>query len=370
VTVSVAVVGAGPAGAFCAARLAASGNRVTIYDPSHPREKPCGGGVTAGVFRRWPELQVLQADGRPSWIVRMRGGRGRELAFPMEQPIYVFSRRVFDGRLLEMALAAGATLRPARVRAVTCDPEGVSVDLGAEVIRHDFVVGADGASSIVRRSLLGETPGGQASYATAGFHVAGLGESDLYVEFTRDYPGYLWVFPRPDHCSVGIAAPIGRENGAQLRARVLGLLERRYPGSLDLPRVPYGASIPVGDGPVAGPRFALVGDAAAANDAITGEGIHHAIDSGGILADALAEAGADGAPALYARRWADGPGGELAACLALARRLYRPVTVDLSMALAARNGRIRRLMAAMPTAELPYRGLWRRILRETLLGRA
>ena len=42
----VIVVGAGPAGSWLAYRLASAGARVAIYDPSHPREKPCGGGVT------------------------------------------------------------------------------------------------------------------------------------------------------------------------------------------------------------------------------------------------------------------------------------------------------------------------------------
>ena len=42
----VAVVGAGPAGTWAAERLARGGARVTIFDASHPREKPCGGGVT------------------------------------------------------------------------------------------------------------------------------------------------------------------------------------------------------------------------------------------------------------------------------------------------------------------------------------
>ena len=52
---SVAVVGAGPAGAFCAERLARAGFAVTIFDPSHPREKPCGGGVTPVTFEKYPE---------------------------------------------------------------------------------------------------------------------------------------------------------------------------------------------------------------------------------------------------------------------------------------------------------------------------
>ncbi|HTO70926.1 MAG TPA: NAD(P)/FAD-dependent oxidoreductase [Myxococcota bacterium] len=366
----VAVVGAGPAGSFCAWRLARAGQRVTLYDPSHPREKPCGGGVTPGAFARWPELAELRAAARPAHAVRMFAPRGRELCVPLARPIEIFSRRVLDGALLERARKAGAELRAVRVRRVTAQARGAELELDAGRARHDFVVGADGASSAVRRSLVGERPGGPASYATAGWHVAGLPEREIVIEFTREFAGYLWVFPRPDHASVGIAAPVGAANGAELRARVAELLERRYPGSRALPREPYAASIPVGGGPVAGPGFALVGDAANANDAITGEGIQHALDSAGLLADALCEAGPERAPALYTERWHAGPGGELAACARLARRLYRPRTVDFSLALAAKSRRARALMAEMLLAEQPYRGLGRRLAAEVLRLRA
>src|SRR5215510_3189120 len=42
----VAIVGAGPAGCWAAYELAMRGARTTLVDGSHPREKPCGGGVT------------------------------------------------------------------------------------------------------------------------------------------------------------------------------------------------------------------------------------------------------------------------------------------------------------------------------------
>ena len=42
----VAIVGAGPSGAWTAYQLARRGARVVIVDGSHPREKPCGGGIT------------------------------------------------------------------------------------------------------------------------------------------------------------------------------------------------------------------------------------------------------------------------------------------------------------------------------------
>ncbi|HXX47448.1 MAG TPA: NAD(P)/FAD-dependent oxidoreductase [Myxococcota bacterium] len=367
----VAVVGAGPAGSFCAWRLARAGHRVTLYDPSHPREKPCGGGVTPGVFARWPELGELRAAARPSHLVRLAGPRGRELSVGLAQPIEIFSRRVLDSLLLERACKAGAELRELRVRRVGQTPGGIELELaGGARARHGFVVGADGAASAVRRSLLGERPGGAASYATAGFHVAGLAESEIAIEFTREFAGYLWVFPRTDHASVGIAAPVGAANGTELRARVLEFLERRYPGSRALPSEPYAASIPVAPGPVAGPGFALAGDAANANDAITGEGIGHALDSGGLVADALCEAGPERAPALYTERWQAGPGGELAACARLARRLYRPATVDFSLALAAHSRRARRLMADMLVAGQSYRALGRRLARDLLRPRS
>src|ERR1700741_1563557 len=42
----VAIIGAGPSGSWLAYLLACRGARVALVDRSHPREKPCGGGVT------------------------------------------------------------------------------------------------------------------------------------------------------------------------------------------------------------------------------------------------------------------------------------------------------------------------------------
>ncbi|MEE2704301.1 MAG: NAD(P)/FAD-dependent oxidoreductase [Myxococcota bacterium] len=366
----IAVVGAGPAGSFAAERLARTGNPVTLYDPSHPREKPCGGGVTPGVFRRYPELRELRAIGRAAPAVRLRAPGSECLRVEIPHPIDVFSRAALDGALLERALRAGVELRAARVRRVRVDRDAAWLDLDSATTRHDFVIGADGASSTVRRSLLGERPGLARGMATAGFFVEGLFETELYVEFVADWPGYLWVFPRGDHASAGICAPVGVENGLRLRERVLAMLEARYPGSLSLPRRAYGASIPcAGRGnQVAGPRFALVGDAANAVDAITGEGIQHAIDGAALLADTLANSGPLEAPSIYARRWHDGNGRELRWSAHLRARLYRPATVRLALRLAARSRRAKRVMADLLTMLQPYSGLPRRLLREAVPG--
>ena len=206
--------------------------------------------------------------------------------------------------------------------------------------------------------------------ATAGFFVEGLPEAELYVEFVRDWPGYLWVFPRPDHASAGICAPIGIENGVRLRARVLAMLEARYPGCLSLPRRPYAASIPCPGrrNRVAGPRFALVGDAANAVDTITGEGIQHAIDGAALLAETLTSSGPLEAPSIYARRWNHGNGRELRWSSSLGARAYRPATVGLALRLAARSRRAKRVLADLLTVLQPYSGLPRRLLLEAVAG--
>ena len=52
----VIVIGGGPAGATAAALLARRGARVIIVDGSHPREKPCGGGLTHKAVECFPFL--------------------------------------------------------------------------------------------------------------------------------------------------------------------------------------------------------------------------------------------------------------------------------------------------------------------------
>ncbi|MBA2259511.1 MAG: FAD-dependent oxidoreductase, partial [Acidobacteria bacterium] len=114
----VAVIGAGPAGAWCACRLATAGATVALVDGSHPREKACGGGVsgralavvgsapdgTAGVRI---ESATFAYDGRRVELP-LTGGNGRA-------PLSVFARRDFDAHLVERARAAGATLIEERV---------------------------------------------------------------------------------------------------------------------------------------------------------------------------------------------------------------------------------------------------------------
>src|SRR5947207_11183056 len=91
----VLVVGAGPAGATAARTLAMAGVRVRLVDrAAFPRNKPCGGGISARAIHRFPYLarelaripihavsrlhlegpdgdaQTIESDGRSGLLVR------------------------------------------------------------------------------------------------------------------------------------------------------------------------------------------------------------------------------------------------------------------------------------------------------------
>src|SRR5206468_10013165 len=103
----VAVVGAGPAGALAALRLAGDGAGVTVFDASHPREKPCGGGLTAKALRLLPAAPA--ADPLPVRYVdrcRFDAGQGDSVEVALARNVGISSRRALDAWLLRRAVAA------------------------------------------------------------------------------------------------------------------------------------------------------------------------------------------------------------------------------------------------------------------------
>ena len=173
------IVGAGPAGAWAAYSLARRGARVTIFDPSHPREKSCGGGVTGRALALVAD--ALKETSLPASTIRRARffdtARGHSAIVPLstdrrirlkpdptdlietptdliETPsLIVASRATFDAALLESARQAGATLITARVTGVTLEPGGARIQTTDGAYRSRFLIGTDGANSLVRRRL-------------------------------------------------------------------------------------------------------------------------------------------------------------------------------------------------------------------------
>lgn len=357
----VAVVGAGPAGTLAAHDMARGGIHVVLFDPTHPREKPCGGGLTGRALELLPEFPAHDpAPLREVLTCRFESGSGEAVTLTLPRPMAVASRRDLDSWLLRRAREAGAQHVGERV--VDVNPDGWLTTSEGRQQRFDVIVGADGSGSLVRRMFLSPTPKDRLTMAAGWFAP---GDSDLVVRFIPEYAGYLWLFPRRGHVGVGVGAPLGTVPTRSLLERLDAEVRRSFPALAqgELPRyahtIPAPSSDPRSITEVAGKRWALVGDAAAFTDPITGEGIHFALRSGQLLAETLL---AGETTMAYAQRALEDFGRELVRAAAIRERFYKPGFVRRVIRYGARSAAIREVLADLVHGEQGYVGLKRRLL--------
>ena len=297
----------------------------------------------------------------------------RGVGVPLDpEALVVASRASFDAALLSAAERAGATFVPARVTDVSIDPTGVSLTAGGKRHRASYLVGADGANSLVRRRVATAFRRDQLSIAT-GFFAHGVTSDEIVIELTSNPPGYIWSFPRPGHLAVGICAQADAGIGA-------GALRARTAAWLDASRLaqaaalePYSWPIPSLSArdfnalPLTGPRWALIGDAAGLVDPITREGIFFAIASGQWVAEALA---AGHAASAYESRVQDQAIAELARAARLKAGFFRPAFAGLMMRALRESAAIRSVMADLVAGRQSYASLKWRLLKTFELGLA
>ncbi len=357
----VGIVGAGPAGSLLAYRLARSGVSVVLFDPSHPREKPCGGGLTGkalGLLPEAPEADPLPARRVP--CCRFESGDGPAVEVELRKPVAIVARREFDAWLLRRAVSAGARYLTERVTSVDAGGSLQTASGGAH--GFDLVVGADGASSLVRRTFLGPLPKERLHMAVGWFSP---GTVPMTVRFTPGLAGYLWLFPRRDHVAIGISAPLAAVPSRDLLARLRREVARDFPAFSDQDAGLYGHTIPTAAADpqsireLAGERWALLGDAAALADPITGEGLYPALHSAAVLAETLLT---EASPQGYPERLLAGYGRELLRAAGLKARFYSPGFTSRMVRASARSRAVREVLTDLVLGEQGYLSLKRRLL--------
>ena len=314
----VAIVGAGPAGAAAAISLARAGRDVTVIDKAtFPRDKCCGDGLTSLALRLSERLGVDPAT-IPSWIhvddVFVRSPSGHEVCFPMPRDCGTYAavvrRTEFDAALVDLARAAGAkVLEGHALRSATESDDRVRlVADGIGPIEARYAIGADGMWSPLRKALGLSVPGYRGEWHAFRAYFRNVSERarrELFVWFEADLlPGYAWSFPTGDGgANVGFGIQRGEKVPVQAMAQLWpDLLERPHIAAVLGPDAePEGRHtawpIParIDDIPLTGRRTFFVGDAAAATDAMTGEGIGQALLTGMLAADAIEATGPHGA---------------------------------------------------------------------------
>lgn len=312
--VEVLVVGVGPAGAAAAITLARAGVEVLVVDKAiFPRDKTCGDGLTADALRILEDLGLEPADvatwqdADTCWI---RSPAGVATAFQMPSGRGSFmataQRLDLDAALVDLALDAGAEIIDGHPLTDATDegPHIIANVEGLGRIRANYVIGADGMWSPLRKSLGVAVPGSKGKYL-GEWHafrqyfsdVSPAAATDLWIFFEEDLvPGYFWSFPLPDgRANVGF----GIQRTPETRTKDMKVL---WKDLLDRPHVQelLGPDATPEDAHKAWPiparidkmvtsagRALFVGDAVGACDVMSGEGIAQALITGVRAAESI-----------------------------------------------------------------------------------
>ena len=364
----VIVVGAGPAGSTTATIMAQKGYDVLLLDrQSFPRDKICGDAVPAGaigiLYQLGMEAKIKQAvaQGQLYPLTQMRLVSPREYTmiakFHKEEigpDSYVAPRLYFDALIQQQAIEAGAEFCQAMVKVPVVE-NGRVVGVTARVngsndtLRAKIVVGADGATSGIARTLRPKTAQHQDKHRAVALraYIEDLEEFPQEVEFyfyKGILPGYAWIFPIGKHkanIGLGMRLDYFRQRKRSLEEMLQEFLQMPaikkrllHGGQLrDVAtwQLTFGSQKHLQhtfDGAI------LVGDAAGFINPLTGGGIHNSIISAKLAAQTIDEALQQGSVArrnlqIYEQRCHDALWGSMQRSFNIQRLLLRfPILVD------------------------------------------
>lgn len=297
----VIVVGAGPGGATASRYCARAGLKTLVIEKEPlPRYKVCGGCLSLKTVR------LLEFDLGP--IVE-NIVHGAKFTYTLRDPLFIDShdpigfmvmRERFDQFLIERSLEAGVELvEGKKVLAAREVGSGTEVEWeGGRRTRCEYLIGADGAGSVVARSFAllpsGKDGNGVGLQSEIPYRqVAEMSEEDrrrVHLDFGRVPNGYGWVFPKKEVLSVGVGGIFRAGEKANLQSHFNGFLkDLRLIREGKVEKV-AGHQLPCFDGEdlrLATENVLLVGDAACLMDPLTGEGIYYAVRSGMLAAEAI-----------------------------------------------------------------------------------
>ena len=365
----VAILGGGPAGAFAAEQLASAGLRVQLFDEKLAWEKPCGGGLTHKAYSQYPFLIENSTPKRLVTETVLAAPKAGEATLKLTDPLVIYSRLDLNRMMLERAGQAGAQLEKARITGMSRTSSGWQLRTNAGITEADFCIVATGARNPLRD--VGTQLRAEDSMAALGYYVPGE-QARIDIQFLPGLEGYIWVFPRCGHLSVGICGK--GEPAASLRKRLEAFMLERGISWKDAKF--YSHLLPSLDtaswrrNRVAGEGWMAVGDAAGLVDPITGEGLYYAIRSADLAArTVLAEAGDAAAQAAEYRKLLRSDfmadlefGSRLAKRVFLGRFLLGSVPSRM-VQFTRRSPQFAAIIQDLFSGRQPYLGLKKRLLR-------
>jgi len=308
---AIVIVGAGPAGSTTAYFLSKMGYKVALIDKSKfPRDKPCGGGLTGHVLKRFKHMlsdDVIEtfSYGGITYSPSLKN----QIKYVSEKPLTTLVlRKKFDYGLVKKAIEQGTDfIDGKKVIDVKVSSDKVTVKLDDKrKISSDILVGADGVwSTVAKKTNLMEKNPLLGMSVVEEYEVKEetmdkyFGKERLgYIHSKfKNLTGYGWVFPKKTHLNIGLGE-IGHihnkktSNLKELYAEYICLLKKQklIPENIKINKITGGALPVIPHKKTYANRVLLVGDAGGFINPASGEGIYYAMASGEIAAKTIKRA--------------------------------------------------------------------------------
>jgi geranylgeranyl reductase family protein len=389
------VVGGGPAGSTAAYKLGQRGVRVLLLDKAtFPRDKPCGGGLSARLLDRFPYVREFLQRGEVAVNqiarVHLESPDGTRVTYQRDEPIlYLIRRAEFDAALFGRAQSVCTVKTGVTIRKCTVLPTHVELeDTNGKTYKAPMIIGADSANSVIARQMGLRSAAAHKEYAIDmmeetnydRLQVADRDAIYIFLALTETF-GYGYIFPKTDHLNLGFGCKLDwyltslRGKGKEHHAEWVKVLKQKRDVTGETDHGCYRA-FPV---PVSGPlaktytdRVLLAGDAGGFVNAFTAEGIFYAMISGSIAADTALAAIKDQKYGLrmlsqYENHWKREIGDDIKHSVEIQRRFFDGSgRLDWLVRNAANDPRLLRLIIDYSTGSTKYEELQSYMMRSTV----